>query len=222
MRIVVNAAMSVDGKLATRRREPLRISGPEDRDRVDALRADVDGVLVGIGTVLADDPSLTVDADDRLDAREAAGRSRQPARIVADSRGRTPLDARVLDDRARSVVLVSAAADPDAVTALEAAGAVVVQAGTDQVDLRAAGAALADRGIQSVLAEGGGELLFSLFAAEMVDELSVYVGSLVIGGRDAPTLADGDGFVDGFPRLTLLDVERLNDGLVLRYGAGQP
>ncbi len=68
-----------------------------------------------------------------------------------------------------------------------------------------------------MLAEGGGELVFSLFDAGLVDELSVYVGSFVVGGRDAPTLADGEGFVDGFPQLSLVGVERLDDGVLLRY-----
>jgi 2,5-diamino-6-(ribosylamino)-4(3H)-pyrimidinone 5'-phosphate reductase len=78
-------------------------------------------------------------------------------------------------------------------------------------------AALEDRGIGSVLAEGGGELLFSLFEAGLVDELSVYVGSFVIGGRDAPTLADGAGFVETFPQLSLQAVDRVDDGVLLRY-----
>ena len=65
--------------------------------------------------------------------------------------------------------------------------------------------------------EGGGELIFSLFEAELVDELTVYVGSMIIGGRGAPTLADGDGFVDEFPTLELRDVARLDDGVVLSY-----
>lgn len=222
MRVVVNVAMSVDGKLATRRREQLRISGTDDFDRVDGLRAQVDAVLVGVGTVLADDPSLTVDDPDRIDARVATGRSRQPARVVADSRAQTPTDARLLDDDARSFVLTSAAATADAVARLEATGADVVRTGSDRVDLATGLDALEDHGIDSVLAEGGGELLFSLFEAGLVDELSVYVGSLVIGGRDAPTLADGEGFVDGFPRLDLRAAERLDDGVILRYDVEQP
>ncbi|MFB6362240.1 MAG: 2,5-diamino-6-(ribosylamino)-4(3H)-pyrimidinone 5'-phosphate reductase [Halobacteriales archaeon] len=217
MRVVANAAMSVDGKLATRRRNQLAISGPADFDRVDALRAEVDAVLVGVGTVLADDPSLTIDDPDRPEAREADGQARQPARIVADSRGRTPTDARVLDDTAGSFVLVADAAPPDAVYRLESAGATVVRAGEERVDLDAALATLADHGVESVLAEGGGELLFSLFDAALVDELSVYVGSFVIGGRDAPTLADGEGFIDEFPELDLLEVDPIDDGVLLRY-----
>ncbi|MFB6353810.1 MAG: 2,5-diamino-6-(ribosylamino)-4(3H)-pyrimidinone 5'-phosphate reductase [Halobacteriales archaeon] len=217
MRVVVNAATSVDGKLATRRRAQLRISGPEDLDRVDALRAEVDAVLVGVGTVLSDDPGLTVDDPDRLAAREADGRPRQPARVVADSRARTPSDARILDDVARTVVLVAEAADAGSVAGLEEAGADVVRAGDERVDLPAALETLEDHGLETVLAEGGGELVFSLFEAGLVDELSVYVGSLVIGGRDAPTLADGDGFVEDFPELSLTGTERLDDGVVLRY-----
>ncbi len=220
MRVVVNAATSVDGKLATRRREQLRISGPDDLDRVDALRAEVDAVMVGVGTVLADDPSLTVDDPDRLAAREADGRPRQPARVVVDSRARTPADARVLDGRARTVVLVADVAGAEAVAALEAAGAEVVRAGDDRVDLPAGLAALEDRGVDALLVEGGGEIVFSCFAAALVDELSVYVGSLVVGGRDAPTLADGEGFVDDLPRLALRAVERIDDGVLLRYDVG--
>ncbi len=217
MRVVANAAMSVDGKLATRRRNQLAISGPSDFDRVDALRAEVDAVLVGIGTVLADDPSLTIDDPERSGARRSSGGTRQPARVVADSRGRTPTDARVLDDTARSFVLVADAAPPDDVDRVEAAGATVLRAGEERVDLAAALAALADHGIESLLVEGGGELLFSLFDAALVDELSVYVGSIVIGGRDAPTLADGEGFVEEFPELDLRDVERVDEGVLLRY-----
>jgi len=144
MYVVVNAAMRVDGKLASRRREQLAISGSEDFDRVDRIRAAADGVMVGVGTVLADDPHLTLDVTDR---------------------------------RVR----------------------------------------LADEGIERLMIEGGGELIFSAFEAGLVDELSVFVGSQLIGGRDAPTLIDGNGFTEGFPALSLDDIEQLDDGVVLKY-----
>jgi 2,5-diamino-6-(ribosylamino)-4(3H)-pyrimidinone 5'-phosphate reductase len=70
------------------------------------------------------------------------------------------------------------------------------------------------------MVEGGGELIYSLVAAGLVDRLSVFVGSLVIGGRDAPTLADGEGFVEGFPELTLDSVDRVDDGVLLEYSLG--
>ncbi|MFB6105726.1 MAG: 2,5-diamino-6-(ribosylamino)-4(3H)-pyrimidinone 5'-phosphate reductase [Halobacteriaceae archaeon] len=221
MRVVANAAVSVDGKLSTRRREQLRISGPDDFDRVDALRADCDAVLVGVGTVLADDPSLTVDDPDRLAGREARGDTPQPARVVADSRGRTPPDARVLDDAATTYLLVSEAAPADRLDAL-ADRATVLTAGADRVALGAAFEDLAAAGVDRLLVEGGGELLASLFADGLVDELSVFVGSLVVGGRDAPTLVDGDGFVESFPRLDLASVRRLDDGVLLTYDVDEP
>ncbi|WP_435332986.1 2,5-diamino-6-(ribosylamino)-4(3H)-pyrimidinone 5'-phosphate reductase [Haloarchaeobius sp. TZWWS8] len=217
MYVHVNAAMSADGKLAARTREQLKISGSQDFERVDHIRAQNDGVMVGVGTVLADDPSLTVDASERLDKREAQGLSRQPARIVADSRARTPTDARILDESAETYVLVGSAAPDDRVEALEAAGATVVVAGDERVDLGEALNSLETHGIERLMVEGGGELIFSLFEAGLVDEMTVYVGALVVGGRDAPTLADGEGFVDDFPELDLEGIDAMDDGVLLRW-----
>jgi 2,5-diamino-6-(ribosylamino)-4(3H)-pyrimidinone 5'-phosphate reductase len=219
MHVHVNAAESVDGKLSTRNREQVSISGPADFDRVDALRADSDGVMVGVGTVLADDPTLTVKSAERQGRRVADGQDPNPARVVADSRARTPLDASVLDDDATTYVLVTEAADDSDVAALEAAGATVVVAGTERVNLRTAFERLESDGIGQLMVEGGGELIFSLFEAELVDQLSVFIGPMLIGGQDAPTLADGEGFTDfeSFPELTLTSVERMDEGVVLDY-----
>ncbi|MFC5365901.1 2,5-diamino-6-(ribosylamino)-4(3H)-pyrimidinone 5'-phosphate reductase [Salinirubrum litoreum] len=218
MDVVVNAAVSADGKLSSRRREQIAISGSADFDRVDRIRAAADAVLVGIGTVLADDPHLTLDEEDRRVQRLRAGRSGNPARVVVDSRARTPPDARILDDEATTYVLVAETAAEDRLAALREAGAAVIVAGEERVDLSAALAELASTGdVDRLMVEGGGEIIFSLFADDLVDELTLYVGSLVIGGRDAPTLADGEGFVDDFPRLALTGVERLGDGVVLSY-----
>lgn len=217
MHVTVNAAMSADGKLSSRRREQVRISGPDDFARVDRLRAESDAVLVGIGTVLADDPSLTVKEADLVATRGGRGNPPHPARVVVDSRARTPLDSRVLDDRAETYVLASERAPADRRDALEAAGAHVVVAGTDRVALPAALAALEGMGTKRLMAEGGGEVIFSLFEDGLVDELSVFVGSLVIGGRDSPTLADGTGFPEDFPALVLDDVTRLDDGVLLTW-----
>ncbi|MXV63698.1 2,5-diamino-6-(ribosylamino)-4(3H)-pyrimidinone 5'-phosphate reductase [Natronorubrum sp. JWXQ-INN-674] len=216
MHVVVNAAMSADGKLSSHRREQIAISGEEDFARVDRLRADSDAVVVGVGTVLADDPHLTV-KDERLsDRRLERGESKHPARVVVDSTARTPTDAAVLDDAATTYVCLSEAAPIDERMDL-ADRAELVTAGDSRVDLLRAFATLQERGLEQLMVEGGGELIFSLFEVGLVDELTVYVGAKVIGGRDAPTLTDGDGFADEFPLLTLESVERLDDGALLRW-----
>ena len=217
MRVVVNAAMSADGKLSTRERRQVDISGPADFERVDELRAESDAVMVGVGTVVADDPSLTVDGEERRERRREAGRTEQPARVVADSRIRTPPDAAVLDDAAESYLLVSETAPTDFVQQMEEEGATVITAGENRVDLPAALEQLESHGVDQLLVEGGGEIIYSLFESDLVDRLSVFVGPVVIGGRDAPTLADGDGFVDEFPALRLAEMRRIDDGVLLVY-----
>ena len=103
MHVRVNAAASADGKLSTRRREQVALSGPADFERVDRLRREHDAVMVGVGTVLADDPHLTLDEEDRRVERLRNGRPGNPARVVVDSTGRTPTDARILDDAAATL-----------------------------------------------------------------------------------------------------------------------
>ncbi|WP_226007363.1 2,5-diamino-6-(ribosylamino)-4(3H)-pyrimidinone 5'-phosphate reductase [Natrinema salinisoli] len=220
MHVVVNAAMSGDGKLSSHRREQIAISGEADFARVDRLRAASDAVVVGVGTVLADDPHLTVKDDDLQDQRRADGRSANPARVVVDSSGRTPTDAAILDDAATTYVCLSEAAPVDRRMAL-ADHAELVTAGDDRVDLLRAFAALQDAGLERLMVEGGGELIFSLFEAGLVDELRVFVGPKIIGGRDAPTLADGEGFLADFPRLELEDVDRLDDGVLLTWAVDE-
>lgn len=217
MRVVVNAAMSLDGKLASRQREPLEISGPADFDRVDALRAESDAVMVGVGTVLTDDPHLTVDDPERIEARVARGEPPQPARVVADSQARTPPAARICDSATTTYLLVSEDAASDAVAALSEAGVEVITAGAGRVDLAGGMRALENRGLSQLMVEGGGTLIFGLLAEGLVDELSVYIGPRVIGGADAPTLVDGDGFIENFPALDLQEVDRLDDGVLLRW-----
>ncbi|ELY67086.1 2,5-diamino-6-(ribosylamino)-4(3H)-pyrimidinone 5'-phosphate reductase [Natrinema versiforme] len=216
MYVIVNAAASADGKLSSRRREQIAISGADDFARVDRLRAESDAVAVGVGTVLADDPHLTVKDDELRAQRREDSRPANPARVVVDSSGRTPTDAAILDDAATTYLCLSEAAPVDRRMEL-AEEAELVTAGDDRVDLLRAFAALQEQGIEQLMVEGGGELIFSLFEAGLVDELRVFVGPTIIGGRDAPTLADGEGFVAKFPALDLEAVDRLDDGVVLTW-----
>jgi 2,5-diamino-6-(ribosylamino)-4(3H)-pyrimidinone 5'-phosphate reductase len=122
-----------------------------------------------------------------------------------------------LDGEADTYLLVSEAATPDFVTQMEREGATVIVAGEERVDLTDAFEQLETHGVDQLMVEGGGELIFSLFEEELVDRLSVFVGPMILGGRDAPTLADGEGFRSEFPELALTSVERLDDGVVMEY-----
>jgi 2,5-diamino-6-(ribosylamino)-4(3H)-pyrimidinone 5'-phosphate reductase len=217
--VVVNVAMSADGKLSTRERRQVKISGAEDFARVDRLKAGCDAVMVGIGTVIADDPSLTVKNPDLKSQRQQEGKAEHPVRVVIDSRARISPDASVLNkgDGLR-IVAISGRADPARVDVLRAKATVIV-AGDDEVDLARVLDELGAMGIRRLMVEGGGTLIAGLVRARLVDEIYTYIGSIVIGGKDAPTLADGPGWIKEaeFARLVLADVTRMDDGILLHW-----
>lgn len=222
--VVVNVAMSADGKLSTRERRQVKISGSEDFLRVDRLKAGSDAVMVGIGTVLADDPSLTVKGEEHRRQRLEQGAGEHPVRIVVDSGARTPVDASVLrKGSGLRIIAVSGKADPARVALLRQ-HATVIAAGDGQVDLAALMEALGKMGIRRVMVEGGGELIAGLIRAGVVDEIYTFVGNLIIGGRNAPTPVDGDGFITEveFSRLTLAESRRIGDGILLHWNVRKP
>ncbi|OPY33406.1 MAG: 2,5-diamino-6-ribosylamino-4(3H)-pyrimidinone 5'-phosphate reductase [Methanomassiliicoccales archaeon PtaU1.Bin124] len=201
--VIVNCAMSVDGKISTKERRQVRISSEEDLARVRALRLECDAILVGVGTVVADDPHLTV---------KGQPKERQPLRIVLDPQGRTPSTARVLNDWAETLIvtLEGTKASWHSVSS--------VGLGKKRIDLMALMDLLEKRGVRSILVEGGGETIFSFFQAGLVDRYTVFVGSKVLGGKTSPTPADGEGFLekDAYS-LKLVGVERMGDGVLLSY-----
>jgi 2,5-diamino-6-(ribosylamino)-4(3H)-pyrimidinone 5'-phosphate reductase len=201
--VTVNCAMTADGKIAGVSRHQLSISSVEDLDRVRQMRSATDAILVGVGTVLADDPHLTVKGNPP---------EKNPIRVVLDSQGQTPDMARVLDRRARTIIATA----EDCTREWE--GAEVIRVGKDKVDLDLLLARLHLMGVNTLMVEGGGETIFSFFRADLVDRYSVFVGSMIIGGRDAPTPADGEGFADDRPlRLRLIGAAVLGDGVLLTY-----
>ncbi|MDD5187030.1 MAG: dihydrofolate reductase family protein, partial [Methanoregula sp.] len=134
-RTVVNVAMSADGKLSTRERRQVKISGKEDFLRVDRLKAECDAVMVGIGTVLADDPSLTVKDAGLKELRRLSGMDEHPVRVVIDSTARTPPDASVLTKGSgKRVIAVSCRAKQEQIAQLRTRATVIV-AGEKEVDL---------------------------------------------------------------------------------------
>lgn len=200
-RVLVNCAASVDGKIATTARRQTRLSTEEDMERVRELRRACDAIMVGAGTVVADDPGLLAGVDNRA------------LRVVVDSMGRSPPEAKVFDGRAPTLLATVEGADP----AVE--NAEVRPYGKDTVDLSALLEDLGARGVRRLLVEGGGTLIFSLFEQRLVDELSVFVADVLVGGATAPTVADGPGFADiaGAARLEFLESKRLGAGTLMRY-----
>lgn len=215
--VFVNLAMSADGKLSTIERRQVRISGDADFRRVDLIKSQSDAIMVGIGTVLADDPSLTVKDAALKKERTDDGRDENPVRIVIDSRARTPVNADILHKGpGRRIIAVSGSADSEKTAALSEHAEIHV-CGDEQVDLSAFLDYLGTIGIQSLMVEGGGTLIWSLFAEGLVDELYTCVGNVIIGGAGAPTPADGEGFIseDDFPSLVLRDAKRIDEGILL-------
>ena len=212
--IFINSAMSADGKISSVNRRQVRISGQADLARVDGLRASSDAIMVGVGTVLADDPGLRVKSKDFREARLAQGLPENPLRIVADSQARTPIGAKVLGPGC--LIAVSQSAPHDRLEQLSQK-CEIIRCGTESVDLAELMAALYDRGIRRLMVEGGARLNWSLIEQGLVDEMYVYIGGMIIGGESAPTLVDGQGFRESFPRLRLDSVERLDEGVLLKW-----
>ena len=203
--MIINAAMSVDGKIALSDGEAVRLSNEEDLGRVHRLRAAVDAILVGVGTVLKDDPKLTV--------KPEYAKGRNPLRVVLDSGGKVPESARVLDGSAPTLIVTSEECDRSF------PHAEVLRLGKDEVDLPVLLDRLAARDVKTILVEGGSTVIWSFLREGLADELKVFVSSRVLGGHAAPTLAGGQGItsLDEAPRLRLERVERLGDGALLEY-----
>lgn len=212
--VVLKLALSLDGKIATRTGRSRWITGPESRRRVHLLRARYGAILVGVGTVLADDPSLTV--------REVEGP--QPLRVVLDCEGRTPLTAKVLSGEARTVIATSDRMPPKTEAELRARGAEVwrLPAEGDGVDL---GELLRRLGVEtdSLLVEGGSEVAGSFLSAGFVHKIAFFYAPVILGGRDAVPAVGGEGVDDPAQGIRVCDlsIERVGDDfLVTGYPAG--
>lgn len=216
--IFINSAMSADGKLSTKERKQVRISGKLDFGRVDELRAQADAIMVGIGTVLSDDPSLTVKSPERKAARKAVGKSENPVRIIVDSTARTPLDADIFKKgEGIRIIAVSNAAPAENVEKLEKK-ALVIKTGTNKVDLSELAGNLKEIGINTLMVEGGATLNWGMLSAGLVDEIYTFVGNLIIGGATSPTFTDGEGFLEAeMLDLELLSIDKIEEGVLLKW-----
>ncbi len=182
--VTAKAAMSLDGKIATRSGDSKWITSPAVRAIAHSLRAKVDAIMVGSNTVLKDNPHLTV---------RHGVRGKQPLRVVMDSRGRSPLSAHLFTDEfhERTVVITSRLSSRRWRDALVKRGISVLE--TKPHDLRAALRALGKLNVTNVLIEGGGELLGAAFDGRLIDKVVFFYAPRVIGGRNAVAVFQGKG-----------------------------
>jgi len=211
--VVLKYAQSMDGRIATGTGDSKWISGEEERAVSHALRARCDAVMVGVGTVIADDPELTV--------RMVPGSS--PMRVVVDSRLRIPLGARVLDDRAASLIITTTRAARAKRVRLRQQNVAVrtVAAGPGGVDLPAALRLLRTMGVESLLVEGGAELITSMLGHLLVDRLVVAVAPLILGEGVQGVGDLGVGSVGDGLRLGRPSVHPVGDDVLLAWDVEQ-
>ncbi len=211
--VIAKFAASLDGKIATRTGESRWITGPEARRYAHELRDQVDAILVGVNTIIKDNPELTT----RLEKKDV----HHPLRVVLDSRGRAPLAARVFDPDlpGRTLVVTTEAMPQKTRQALSERGIEVLVPPADrgQVNLPALLHELGAREVTSVLVEGGSTVLGSFFAHGLVNKVVTFIAPMIIGGQEAPTAVGGSGverLADAW-RLKEIEVTKVGEDLLI-------
>ena len=200
-KIIVNVAISADGKISLKGGKRIKISNEEDFRRVHEMRNQVDAILVGINTIINDDPKLTV-------KEKFVKEPKNPVRIVLDSKLRIPRNARVLNKMAKTII----ATTRDSKGEIDAE---IIRCGEKFVDLKCLLEKLYEMGIKSVLVEGGGKTIASFLRENLVDEMYIFVGPIIIGNEGTDLI--------NFPlestiKLKLLEFRKIGDGILLKYG----
>lgn len=209
--VLMKTAMSLDGKIACHTGDSKWISGEKSRKYVHALRGVLPAIMVGVGTVLADDPSLTCRGE---------AEARQPVRIIVDSTLKIPMEAKVLNDGAAPTWIACVKdANPEKKSKLIEKGIRVLETPpkNSRVDLEELMEMLGREHIDGVLLEGGGTLNFSALRDGVVDKVISFIAPMIIGGKDARTPVEGDGFktISEAIRLKNLQMRRFGDDWML-------
>jgi len=213
--VTAKFAISLDGKIATRSGDSKWISGDEARKYVHNLRYTSDAIMAGVNTVLVDDPHLT--------ARSCGGRGgtarKQPLRVIVDGKGRTPLTAQLFSEPGKTLLALGKFVTPEEKATFAQVGAELLElpSAGGLVDLGELLKALGEREITSVLVEGGGILLGSLFDGKLVDKVIAFIAPIIIGGKEAKTAVSGKGVdkvVDSL-KLRRVSLEKLGEDLMV-------
>jgi 2,5-diamino-6-(ribosylamino)-4(3H)-pyrimidinone 5'-phosphate reductase len=217
--VYINMAMTADGKITSAKREYPRLTSDLDRLTMDRLRAEADALVVGAGTLRADDPPLRVRDPAMRAYRESLGKPAGLIRVAVSASGAIEPTSRFFEDEPGSERIVATVANVDAerLAALDGR-AEVWSLGVDRVDVAQLLQRLEQRGVKRVLVEGGGELNWCFISDDLVDELYLTLAPTLLGGREAPTLLEGEGLSMKLQkRLRLLDLRREGDEIYCRY-----
>jgi 2,5-diamino-6-(ribosylamino)-4(3H)-pyrimidinone 5'-phosphate reductase len=218
--VFINVAISADGKMDTFERKGSAISSPEDKRRVDELRAEAESVMVGGQTLLSESPKLTVKNPELRAKRVAKGLPENPIKVGVVTKADLRLEGDfIIAGPARKLIFTTTQTPPEQINVLSKLGVEVYVLGEKRVDLKKALARLSQLGVTRLMVEGGGTLNYELLRLGLVDELSVYLAPKIFGGHSAPTLADGDGLIWS-AGINLKLVVRVLDqagGVLIRY-----
>ena len=201
--VILNCASSVDGKIALVGKRPLKISNEEDFERVHQLRNECDAILVGIETVLYDNPKLTV-------KEQYVERCKKPLRIVLDSKFRTPQDAEVMKPNANTLIVTTCKEfNRDHIE--------IIKCGTKKVDLKRLMELLYERGIRKLLVEGGSTVIWEFLRNNLVNEMIIFFSTFIIGGS-APSITGGIGASNENEIINteLKQIKRLGNGYFIK------
>jgi len=217
--VLINMASTVDGKITSAAREYPRFASRDDRLRMDRLRAGADALLLGAGTLRADDPPLHVRDEALRQERVAAGKPAGLLCVVVSASASVPCSSRFFDDEFGGGRIVATVEDAPADRTAEFEGrAEVWRVGQSRVDFAGLLERLAQRGVERLLVEGGGEINWQMVDAGLVDELYVTIAPSLLGGAQAPTLLEGAGrAMERQVRLSLVSIDRGGDELFCRY-----
>ncbi len=208
--VILSAAISVDGKIATRTGDS-KLSSKQDSIRLHKLRSKVDAILVGKNTVLRDNPLLTV--------RYARGKN--PIRIILDSKGSMPEKSRILQtsNEIPTIIAVSKKISKSNFDKLHKFPVEIIIAGKNSVNIKLLLKKLSDKKIKTILVEGGGTINWEFIKHNLFDELIITLSPFLIGGTNAISLVQGQGFekISNSPNLKLKSIKRLKNHLVLNY-----
>lgn len=207
--ILINCAMSVDGKIASPSGKQIRISCDEDIKRMYELRNDSDAVLVGVNTVLTDNPKLTV-------KDKYVKNPKQPIRVVLDTNCRTPLDALVVNGTVKTFIITS----KKNCNKKFGDNVQIIYCDTNNeglIDLQKLLNILFNNGIKKLMVEGGSTVISNFLKSGLVDDFYVYVGPIIIGGIDTPNIAGKINKGDENIKLKLIASKSIGEGLLLHY-----